>query len=73
MRSIFAPPITRSAALALAVAAVLAQPLPAAAEKLKLAQNQAPISGISIVADRKGIFAKNGLEVEVLNFTTGKQ
>jgi NitT/TauT family transport system substrate-binding protein len=45
----------------------------AAAEKLKLAQNQGPISGISILADRKGLFARNGLDVEVLNFTTGKQ
>ena len=48
-------------------------PSASAADKVKLAQNQAPISGISIVADRNGFFAKNGLEVEVINFTTGKQ
>jgi ABC-type nitrate/sulfonate/bicarbonate transport system substrate-binding protein len=61
-------------ALALAATAAMMSGLPArAAEKVKLAQNQAPISGVSIVADRKGFFAKNGLEVEVINFTTGKQ
>jgi NitT/TauT family transport system substrate-binding protein len=64
----------RALPLAAAAFAVLTQlPSAVAAEKLKLAQNQAPISGVSIVADRKGIFVKNGLEVEVLNFTTGKQ
>jgi NitT/TauT family transport system substrate-binding protein len=67
-------PAACRAALMLATVAVAAPTKPAAAaEKLKLAQNQGPISGISIVADRKGFFAKNGLEVEVLNFTTGKQ
>ena len=44
-----------------------------AGEKVRLAQNQGPISGVSIVADRKSFFAKNGLDVEVFNFTTGKQ
>jgi ABC-type nitrate/sulfonate/bicarbonate transport system substrate-binding protein len=44
-----------------------------AGAKIRLAQNQSPISGVSIVADRRGFFAKNGLEVEVFNFTTGKQ
>jgi aliphatic sulfonates family ABC transporter substrate-binding protein len=74
MPSIPAPWMKRRALLALIAAATLSQVLPAAAaEKLKLAQNQSPISGVSIVADRKGLFAKNGLEVEVLNFTTGKQ
>ena len=64
----------RFAVLALAAATALASLDPAsAAEKVRLAQNQAPISGVSIVADRKGFFAKNGLEVEVFNFTTGKQ
>jgi ABC-type nitrate/sulfonate/bicarbonate transport system substrate-binding protein len=62
------------ALLALGAAAALVQILPAAAaEKLKLAQNQAPISGVSIVADRKGFFSRNDLDVEVVNFTTGKQ
>jgi aliphatic sulfonates family ABC transporter substrate-binding protein len=74
MPSIITQRAKRRVRLALAAAAMLAQVVPAAAaEKLKLAQNQSPISGVSIVADRKGLFAKNGLEVEVLNFTTGKQ
>jgi aliphatic sulfonates family ABC transporter substrate-binding protein len=64
--------LTRRAFFALAIA--LGQLGPAiAAEKVKLAQNQSPISGVSIIADRKGFFAKNGLDVEVANFTTGKQ
>src|ERR1700686_18210 len=74
MPSILPQQTKRRALLVLAVAAALAQILPvAAAEKLKLAQNQSPISGVSIVADRKGFFVKNGLDVEVINFTTGKQ
>jgi NitT/TauT family transport system substrate-binding protein len=44
-----------------------------AAERVHLAQNQSPISGVSIVALRNGFFAKNGLDVAVSNFTTGKQ
>src|ERR1700704_6686585 len=74
MRTILNQQTNRRALLAVAAVAALAQILPASAtEKLKLAQNQAPISGVSIVADRKGFFAKNGLDVEVFNFTTGKQ
>jgi ABC-type nitrate/sulfonate/bicarbonate transport system substrate-binding protein len=65
---------TRRALVVLAAALALAKVAPATAgEQLKLAQNQSPISGVSIIADRKGFFAKNGLEVEVANFTTGKQ
>lgn len=45
----------------------------AALEQVRLAQNQSPISGISIIAKQKGFFAKNGLDVVVSNFTTGKQ
>jgi aliphatic sulfonates family ABC transporter substrate-binding protein len=74
MRSMSARQAKRRLLLMLAAAAALVQTLPAtAAEKLKLAQNQSPISGVSIVADRKGFFVRNGLDVEVLNFTTGKQ
>src|SRR5262245_39889167 len=65
---------TRRALVVLAATLACGYVAPAAAgEQLRLAQNQAPISGISIVADRKGFFAKNGLEVEIANFTTGKQ
>jgi ABC-type nitrate/sulfonate/bicarbonate transport system substrate-binding protein len=45
----------------------------AALDQVRLAQNQSPISGISIIAKTKGFFAKNGLDVTVVNFTTGKQ
>ena len=57
----------------LAVAAFVHLDSAAAGEKVRLAQNQSPISAISIIADREGFFTKNGLDVEVINFTTGKQ
>ncbi len=38
-----------------------------------LAQNLSPISGIIIIAEREGFFAKRGLDISVSNFTTGKQ
>jgi aliphatic sulfonates family ABC transporter substrate-binding protein len=57
----------------LAVAAFVQLDSAAAGEKVRLAQNQSPISAISIIADREGFFTKNGLDVEVINFTTGKQ
>ncbi len=44
-----------------------------AAEKVRLAQNLGPISGVVIVAKQKGFFEKHGLDVEVSNFTTGKK
>ena len=44
-----------------------------AQEKLTLAQNQSPISGVSIIAKQKKFFEKHGLDVTVANFTTGKQ
>lgn len=50
-----------------------AQPVSAEALKTRLAQNLSPISGIAIVAKAKGFFDKEGLDVEVSNFTSGKQ
>lgn len=44
-----------------------------AQDKLTLAQNQSPISGVSIVAKQKKFFDKHGLDVTVASFTTGKQ
>ena len=41
--------------------------------KARLAQNLSPISGVAIVAQQKGFFAKRGLEITVSNFTSGKQ
>jgi ABC-type nitrate/sulfonate/bicarbonate transport system substrate-binding protein len=69
LRTIRLPTMLMAAAIAALVSAAPSQ----AVEKVRLAQNQSPISGVSIIADRKGFFAKNGLEVEVFNFTTGKQ
>ena len=40
---------------------------------LRLAQNLSPISGVAIVAKQRGFFDKNGLNVVVSNFTTGRQ
>jgi len=44
-----------------------------ALDQVRLAQNQSPISGVSIVAKAKGFFEANNLDVIVSNFTTGKQ
>lgn len=58
------------------IAVLLAlSPTVASAELLKtrLAQNLAPISGITIIAKAKGFFEKAGLDVTVSNFTSGKQ
>jgi len=41
--------------------------------KVKLAQNLSPISGIVIVAKTQHFFEKAGLDVTVVNFTSGKQ
>lgn len=40
---------------------------------LRLAQNLSPISGVAIVAKDQGFFEAQGLDVEVSNFTSGKQ
>ena len=41
--------------------------------KARLAQNLAPISGLTIVAKSKRFFEKQGLDITVTNFTSGKQ
>ncbi|KRB74237.1 ABC transporter substrate-binding protein [Noviherbaspirillum sp. Root189] len=41
--------------------------------KVRLAQNLSPISGVVIVAKNKQFFEKSGLDVTVINFTSGKQ
>ncbi|MBE9138646.1 NrtA/SsuA/CpmA family ABC transporter substrate-binding protein [Nodosilinea sp. LEGE 07088] len=40
---------------------------------VRLAQNLSPISGVAIVAKQQGFFDEYGLNVEVSNFTSGKQ
>lgn len=69
LRTIRLPTMLMAAAITAVASAAPSQ----AVEKVRLAQNQSPISGVSIIADRKGFFAKNGLDVEVFNLTTGKQ
>lgn len=54
--------------LVLCLAAVHAN----ASEKITLAQNLSPISGVTIVAKAQGFFEKEGLDVEVRNLTSGK-
>lgn len=44
-----------------------------AKETIRLAQNLSPISGVAIVAKGKNFFDAHGLDVQVTNFTTGKQ
>jgi len=41
--------------------------------KARVAQNLAPISGLVIIAKAKGMFEKEGLDITVTNFTSGKQ
>ena len=41
--------------------------------KARLAQNLGPISGLAIIAKAKGLFEKQGLDISVANFTSGKQ
>jgi ABC-type nitrate/sulfonate/bicarbonate transport system substrate-binding protein len=59
----------------LAIGLAIGPDCASAAELLKarLAQNLGPISGLAIVAKSKGIFEKNGLDITVSNFTSGKQ
>lgn len=44
-----------------------------ALEKVRLAQNLAPISAMTIIAKERGLFEKNGLDVQVINTTSGRQ
>lgn len=55
-----------------AVAALFLTPA-VAADKIRLAQNLSPISGVTIIAKEKGFFDRQGLDVQVSNFTSGKQ
>lgn len=65
--------VTKLAAFAAVLAAVLGSPASAELLKARLAQNLSPISGVTIVAQAKGFFKKRGLEISVSNFTNGKQ
>src|SRR4029453_12070692 len=66
----------RCAVFVLSASFLFAPPERTTAEELlkaRLAQNLGPISGLAIVANAKGIFAKQGLDISVSNFTSGKQ
>lgn len=75
MKIVRPPQRTRLLILACALLAPLATPIAYAqsAVKVRLAQNLSPISGVAIVAKQKGMFDKQGLDVAVSNFTTGRQ
>lgn len=64
-----------AAALLAAVGVVAASQGASSSEpiKVRLAQNLGPISGLTIIAKAKGFFEKNGLDISVANFTSGKQ
>jgi ABC-type nitrate/sulfonate/bicarbonate transport system substrate-binding protein len=59
-------------ACAMICGGLLGQPA-MALEKLRLAQNLAPISGMTIIAKERGLFEAQGLDVQVLNVTSGRQ
>ncbi|WP_346656074.1 NrtA/SsuA/CpmA family ABC transporter substrate-binding protein [Bradyrhizobium sp. dw_78] len=65
--------ILRVVMAGLAVLLVSLGPTKAELMKARLAQNLSPISGITIIAKAEGFFEKHGLDIEVSNFTTGKQ
>ena len=56
-----------------AILMALSAGLANAADKIRLAQNLAPISGLVIIAKQKNFFEKYGLDVAVSNFTSGRQ
>jgi ABC-type nitrate/sulfonate/bicarbonate transport system substrate-binding protein len=70
------PSIRSTAIVILAAAGIVTASQSAGASELikaRLAQNLGPISGLTIVAKAKGFFEKNGLDISVSNFTSGKQ
>jgi len=66
-------PFRHAVAVAGLIASIFAIPHASAADKIRLAQNLSPISGLTIIAKEKGLFEKNGLDVAVSNFTSGRQ
>jgi len=67
------PALAARGVASLAVLTTLLAGAASAQDKVTLAQNLSPISGVSIVAKQRGLFLKHGLDVQVSNFTTGKQ
>jgi len=62
---------TRGMLSALIALLLIAAPA-GAAQKVKLAQNASPISGVTMVAKDQGFFEDHGLDVEILGFTSGR-
>jgi NitT/TauT family transport system substrate-binding protein len=71
-RGLSKAPATRRLAGVVVLATLLAGAA-SAQDKVTLAQNLSPVSGVSIVAKQRGLFLQHGLDVAVSNFTTGKQ
>jgi ABC-type nitrate/sulfonate/bicarbonate transport system substrate-binding protein len=61
--------LSAATAIALALSAGWAN----AADKIRVAQNLAPISGLVIIAKQKNLFEKYGVDAAVSNFTSGRQ
>lgn len=64
----------RHLATALTTAALLTAASTAlAADKVRVAINLSPISALPLIAQQKGYFAQQGLDVTIQNFTSGRQ
>lgn len=55
-----------------AAAALIALPA-AAQETVRLAINLSPISALPLIAQSKGLFQKHGIDVQIINFSSGRQ
>jgi len=67
------PPVLRRLALAASAFLLLHAGTSFAAERVRLAINLAPVSALTLVAQQKGLFTKNGLDVAIANFSSGRQ
>lgn len=68
------PLFTRRLAVIASVTALLFGANTAMAQdKIRLAINLSPISALPLIAQNKGLFQKQGLEVTITNFTSGRQ
>lgn len=65
--------LTKAFRLAVLLATTTASVASFAADKVRLAINLAPISALPLIAQNKGFFQQEGLDVTVANFTTGRQ
>lgn len=61
------------ASAALLSSLLLASATATAADKVRLAINLSPISALPLIAQQKGFFTQQGVDVTILNFTSGRQ